>query len=534
MIEQQLHESYWKADRTRDILDISIGEALAGAARTAPDTPAIIELVPEAMPSPVGADTTRRSWTYAELYADARRAAAWLLGRYAPGAHICIWAPNVPEWVVLQYGCALAGMTVVTANPALKPSELSFVLQQSRSAALFHLDSFRGVDTGAIAREVAGETVTCHSFSGWLDAVRATPEIELPPVAPDAPAQIQYTSGTTGMPKGALLRHRALVTNASYVAARAGLDANTLISPMPLFHTAGSVLSVLGCVTTRSTLILPLLFEPSTILAAIEEYRANVLFGVPTMLLALIEASAGAPRDLSSLHTSISGGAPVPPELHDRVRQGLGATLLAVYGQTELSPVVAQTRHEDSEDKCVNTAGLPLWNVEVRIAHPVTLEVLPLGQEGEIQARGYQTMIEYFANVEATTNTITEDGWLRTGDLGTMSAEGYICVTGRLKDMIIRGGENIYSSEVENVLYDHPAVTDAALIGLPHRTLGEEPAAVVHLAPGAEASEAELQAWVRERLAAFKVPVRIVFCQETLPRNANGKILKKDLAGLFG
>jgi fatty-acyl-CoA synthase/long-chain acyl-CoA synthetase len=524
-MDRQLRESYWEADKTRAVLDISIGEALATTAHSAPDQMAIIEVVQEAMPSPVGAKTTSRTWKYAELYADARRCASWLLGRFAQGDHICIWAPNVPEWVVLQYGCALAGMTVVTANPALKSSELTFVVQQSRSVALFHLDSFRDVDMGAVAREVVGDTIARYSFQGWLDEIRATTEIELPSVDPRSSAQIQYTSGTTGVPKGALLRHSALVTNASYVAARAGLDSSVLVSPMPLFHTAGSVMSVLGCVTTHSTLVLPLLFEPSTILAAIEKYKGEVLFGVPTMLLALIEKLKSEPHNISSLRTSLSGGAPVSPELHRRVRESFGTPLLTVYGQTELSPIVSQTGLNDPEDKCINTTGLPLWNVEIRIAHPGTFEVLPAEQEGEIQARGYQTMIEYFADPDTTRKTITDDGWLRTGDLGTMDPQGYISVTGRLKDMIIRGGENIYPAEVEACLMRHPAVAEVVVFGAPDQKWGEIVAAAVRLSKGANANTEILIAHCRETIAPHKAPTLWLLCDD-FPLTASGKVQK--------
>jgi fatty-acyl-CoA synthase/long-chain acyl-CoA synthetase len=364
-----------------------------------------------------------------------------------------------------------------------------------------------------------------YSFEGWLEEVQGTTEVVLPDVDPARPAQIQYTSGTTGQPKGALLRHRALVTNASYVAERAGLDGSALVSPIPLFHTAGSVMSVLGSVTTRSTLILPLLFEPSLVLDAIAKWQAQVVFGVPTMLLAVIEQVKSAPRDLSSLRATLSGGAPVPPELHKRVREVLKTRLMTVYGQTELSPIVSQTTFEDPEDKRIHTVGRPLWNVEVRVADPAGFEALPLESEGEIQVRGYQTMIEYFDQPEETRETITNDGWLRTGDLGTMDASGYLRVTGRLKDMIIRGGENLYPVEIEACLVRHPDIADAAVFGVPDPKWGEVVVAAVRIRPDSNTTAEVLMAHCRTAMAPHKTPTRWFSCAE-FPLTASGKVQK--------
>ncbi len=247
--------------------------------------------------------------------------------------------------------------------------------------------------------------------------------------------------------------------------------------------------------------------------------------GVPTMLLALIETLANAPRNITSLRTSLSGGAPVSPELHRRVQEGLRTALLTVYGQTELSPIVSQTAIGDTVDKCVNTTGLPLWNVEVRIAQPQTLEILPTGQEGEIQARGYQTMMGYFSDPDATQKTITDDGWLRTGDLGTMSPEGYISVTGRLKDMIIRGGENIYPAEIEACLMRHSAVAEVAVFGVPDQKWGEIVAAAVRPAKGATATTEMLIAHCRQTMAPHKAPTLWFLCND-FPMTASGKTQK--------
>ena len=525
MVTTKLLESYWPADTTRATIDASIGTTLAKTAAEVPDRVALIEVVPASVPSPVGSAMTDRQWTYAQLQEDASRCASWLLAKLKTGDRICVWAPNVPEWVVLQYGAALAGVILVTANPAFKPGELEFVLRQSKSSALFHLSGFRGVDTGAVARDMEKIGLKCYPFEGWLEEIRNAPVSPVPEIDPGHAAQIQYTSGTTGRPKGALLHHRGLVTNASYVAARAGLENSVLLSPMPLFHTAGSVMSVLGCMTSRATLVLPLFFDPPTVLQAIEATRAEIMFGVPTMLLALIDAMKTAPRDLSSLRVAVSGGAPVSPEIHRRVKDALGLPVVTVFGQTELSPIVAQTSVDDPETELVHTVGKPLWNVEVRIADPIDLQVRPIGIEGEIQARGYQTMIGHFDAPEDTRQPITADGWLRTGDLGTLDERGYLRVTGRLKDMIIRGGENIYPVEIEACLLQHPDVTDVAVFGAPDEKWGEVVAAVVRLSPNASGCAEKLIEHCRGAMAHHKSPTLWFTCDQ-FPLTASGKVQK--------
>lgn len=520
-----IRESYWPADTKMPILNMSIGEALTQAAIEVPERVALVEVVPAQMPLPVDASATDRRWTYEELHKDALHCAYWLLARFNPGDRICVWAPNVPEWVILQCGAAIAGMVLVTANPALKATELRYVLKQSQAKALFHLKQFRGVDTGSVALEMEDLSIDRCEFEGWLESIRKVGALPLASVEPEAPAQIQYTSGTTGEPKGALLHHRGLITNASYVAARAGLDGSVLVSPMPLFHTAGSVMSVLGCIASRSTLVLPLLFEPNTVLDAIEREQGEVLFGVPTMLIALLEAIKSKPRNLTSLHTSLSGGAPVPLELHRRVKESLGTVLLTVYGQTEASPIISQTSRTDELKKLTETTGKPLANVEVRIVDPFTLAVVPLGTEGEIQARGYQVMLEYFGNKAATHQAITDDGWLRTGDLGTIDREGYVRVTGRIKDMIIRGGENIYPVEIEACLLQHPDVAEVAVFGVPDQKWGEVVAAAVRPRSGAMPSSEQLLAYCRERLAPHKAP-SLWFSIREFPMTTSGKVQK--------
>lgn len=321
-----LQESYWPADNSEPILNMTAGQALERAAELAPDKTALVELVPEGMESLIGAAATDRRWNYAQLLQASRKMAQWLLTQFEPGDHICLWAPNVPEWVILQYASAFAGLVLVTANPALRERELNYVVTNSKSSALFFTREFRGTDMAAIANSLSVPNLRLFDLAELRD--ERLPDLDdntaFPEVKPEDPAQIQYTSGTTGEPKGALLRHFALVTNASFIAKRGGLNQGVLVSPMPLFHTAGSVMSVLGCVSTCSTLVLPVLFEPNSILDKLETEKADVIYGVPTMIIALVEAAKGRATVYQGLKYMVSGGAPVPSELMRRTQDVFG------------------------------------------------------------------------------------------------------------------------------------------------------------------------------------------------------------------
>lgn len=522
-----LVQSYWPADTSQAILEQTAGKALHLAAERFPERTALVEVVPEGMSSPTGALDTSRRWTYNELFVQARQCAGWLLTRFEPGERVCLWAPNVPEWVILQYGAAMAGIVLVTANPALRADELRYVLKQSRSSGLIYTAAFRGTNMAEMADQVAGEVRETFCLSRWQEEVATHTGTEsLPSVAPTDPAQIQYTSGTTGHPKGALLHHRGLVTNASMVGARAGMERSIVISPMPLFHTAGAVLSSLGCVTTGSTYVLPLMFDPELVMRAIQNEKCELLFGVPTMLIAMLEHKNRDLFDLTSLQVAISGGAPVPPGLLRRIESGFHCDLLTVYGQTETSPIICQTEAGDSVADKAHTAGRPLPQVEVRVADPASGTTLPVMVEGEIQAKGYQCMLGYFDMAEATAQTLGADGWLRTGDLGTMDSRGYVRVTGRLKDMIIRGGENIYPAELEACLMEHPAVAIAVVFGKPDPTWGEAVCAALLLRGGmAQPTPEALRDHCRARLAPHKAPVRWFTC-EAFPMTGSGKVQK--------
>lgn len=519
--------SYWPADESDPIWEMTVGDLLRRAVSLAPERDALVEVVLDDMTSLTGADSTSRRWTYRELLADAERCAGWLLKRFSPGEAVCVWAANVPEWVVVQYGAALAGLVLVTANPALRSGELRHVLRQSGAAGLIYLDRFRGHSMEAVAREVSDEVREAISLTGLMSQIAcALPPKAWPVVAPDSPTQIQFTSGTTGLPKGATLRHRAMVSNAAYLADRSGQEREIWVTPMPLFHTAGSGLCVMGCAARLSTLVLPCMFEPNLMLRTIAKERATVTSGVPTMLVALLEAQRANARDLSTLKVIVSGGAPVPPALHEAVEREFGCALTSLYGQTELSPSLTATSPDDRPEDRANTSGRPLPQVEVRVADPVTGEVLAVGTEGEVQARGYQVMLEYVGQPEATARTILPDGWLKTGDVGRFDARGYLQITGRLSDMIIRGGENLYPAEIEAALAQHEAVGEVAVFGVPDDRWGEIAVAAIRLIPSRARPQADdLKAHCRARLSPQKTP-HAWYVVDALPLTASGKIQK--------
>jgi acyl-CoA synthetase (AMP-forming)/AMP-acid ligase II len=522
-----LTDSHWAGDTSRPVLELTTADVLRRAATAAPTRTALIEAAPPGG-SLTGAGRADRTWTYAELLADAEYAAAWLGSRFSPGEHVAVWAPNVPEWIVLQYGASLAGLVLVTANPALRETELEYVLRQSGSAGVFFTDAYRGTDMAAAVRQVRARLPMLReaiSLTRWDERIRGTAPRQLPRVAAGDAAQIQYTSGTTGFPKGALLHHRGLVTNAAFAAARAGFpDGGTWAMALPLFHTAGCGLSVLGTALARGTLVLAQSFQPGLVLAAIQDRRADLFGGVPAMFAGLLADPGFDSYDLSACDIIMSGGDAVPATLIDEAERRFGARFSTVYGQTELSPILTQTSPDDAREDKRATAGRPLWQAEVKIADPSSGAVLPVGRAGEICARGYQLMLGYHNMPEQTAATIDADGWLHTGDLGTMDERGYLRVTGRLKDMIIRGGENIYPREIEAALTRHPGVAEAAVLGMPDPGWGEQVAAVIAPA-GSTPSAAELHDHLRTLLAPHKTP-RHWYVADAIPANAMGKAQK--------
>lgn len=506
-----------------ELRDVTVGDLLAEAAAAVPDRTALIEGLPDR--------DARRSWTYQELYDESVRVARALTQRFEPGERVAVWAPNIPEWILLEFGCALAGVTLVTINPALREHEVQYVLCQSRSAGMFVMNEFRGSPMRAIADQVHPSCPDLReviSFDDWADFVAAghDPAVTLPAVAPNDSMMIQYTSGTTGFPKGALLHHRGLANNGAHVADRMGMrEESVAIAVMPLFHTGGSVLTVLGAVSTHSTLVLVQAFEPGLVLELFDTYRGTAMMGVPTMLIALLEHPRFAEVDLSSIEAIVSGGSLVPEELVRRFEAELGAPFTIVFGQTECSPVASMTQTFDSLTDKAQTIGPPMPHVEVKVIDPDTGETLPMGSVGEYCTRGYHVMSSYFDMPEHTNEAIDADGWLHTGDLCAMDERGYCTVEGRLKDMIIRGGENIYPKEIEELLFEHPTVGEVAVVGIPDDKWGETVAAFVRPAAGATVDQRELFAYVRERLAPHKTPKDWIVVED-FPFTGSGKIQK--------
>ena len=517
-----LTESYWPADTSSPVLDVTVGDLLRQTAAAVPDRTALVAGVPD--------PSERRRWTYRELEAGAEGVARALLGRFRPGERVAVWAPNLPEWVLLEFGAALAGVVLVTVNPAYRPSELQFVLGQSGASGIFLVPEFRGNPMAASLDQVRPDLPELReviSFDDWEAFVAgADPSVALPDVQPGDPVQIQYTSGTTGFPKGAYLHHRGITNNARFTAERFEVaPGDVWINPMPLFHTGGCVLGALGAVARQATHVAVLAFDPGLVLDLVETERGNVMGGVPTMLLAMMEHPTFASRDLSSLRSVLSGGSTVPADLVRRIERGLGIRFGIVFGQTECSPVITQTRLDDTADDKAETIGQPQPQVEVKIVDPATGAIVPPGEVGELCTRGYHVMLGYYELPDATAEAIDADGWLHTGDLCSMDERGYCKVQGRLKDMIIRGGENIYPREIEELLFTHPAVADVAVVGVADERWGEQVAAFVRPAAGAAVGERELAGWLRERLSPHKVP-KVWRFVEDFPLTPSGKVQK--------
>ena len=455
----------------------------------------------------------------------------------SPGERVAVWAPNLPEWVVLEHGAALAGLVLVTVNPAFRSVELAYVLNQSGAAGIFLVPQFRS-PMAEYLHEVRPdvpclrEVVLFTDWDAFLDTASAG--TALPEVAPDDIAQIQYTSGTTGFPKGAMLHHRGLTNNARFYVERIALrPGEVYVNPMPLFHTAGCAIAVLGAAQARAVHVPVLAFDPGLMLELVEAERGTVFLSVPTMIIAMLGHPDLARRDLSSLRAAVSGGAPVPAALVPQVEERLGVRFSIVFGTTQCSPLLTQVRLDDSAQDRAETLGQPVPQTEVKVADPPTSEVLPVGQVGELCSRGYMVMRGYHEAPEATAAAIDADGWYHTGDLASVDERGYLRIEGRVKDMIIRSGGNIYPREIEDVLFAHPAVAEAAVIGVPDLAWGEVVAAFVRPVPDQLAPTVdELRAHCREPLAPYKTPLHWVFV-DAFPLTPSGKIQKFKLRESF-
>ena len=533
MYDVNLTTSHFPAQNDAEIRDITVGDLLREIAAENQHAVAMVDIADNG--------DCGQTWTYAELLVQAQHLAEALTSRFEAGEKVVVWAPNIPQWIFMEYACGLAGLVLVTANPSFQVSELKYVLEQSGAVALFMVDECRGNPMAEIAHQaISGNTALREVVNlENEDALYATGErpAVLPDVQPDDAAQIQYTSGTTGFPKGAVLSHKNLVNNARLFCMRKQVGPHSVWANfMPLFHTAGCATGALGCLQAACKMLLIKRFDADVFARLIEEQGVTTCFAVPTMLFNLLDSLEKIPRDMSSLEVITTGGAPVPPDLVRRVRDRLGCHLLSAFGQTEHSPMICLNPVEATLEQIVETAGQPLPWTEVSIRSPEDNQALPLGDVGEICARSYAVMIGYNDNPEATAAAIDRDGWLHTGDLGTMDAQGFVRVTGRVKDMIIRGGENHFPAEIEAVLVTHRQVAQVAVVGIPDEKWGEVIAAFILSDQSLDV--VDLRTHCRAHLSAQKTPSIWVHVQN-FPLTGSGKVQKfairdKFLAGNYG
>ncbi|WP_069839372.1 AMP-binding protein [Bacillus sp. F56] len=477
------------------------------------------------------------------------------------GDHVAIWASNIPEWLAVQFATAKIGAVLVTVNTNYQAHELDYLLKQSDAAALIIMDSYRGTSYPDIVNSLIPELKEAKpgqlkserypflktliyignkrlpGLYHWDDIERlaktmtdAELEARMNSLDKDDVINMQYTSGTTGFPKGVMLTHFNVINNAANIAECMALSAqDRMCIPVPFFHCFGCVLGVLACVSVGAAMIPVPEFDPVTVLKTVEKEKCTALHGVPTMFIAELHHPDFDAYDLSTLRTGIMAGSPCPSEVMKAVIERMGMKDITIaYGQTEASPVITQTRANDSFIRRVETTGRALPHTEVKIVEPGTCQEVQRGVQGELCTRGYHVMKGYYKDKEATRKAINHDGWLFTGDLAVMDEDGYCRITGRLKDMLIRGGENIYPREIEEFLYRHPAVLDVQVVGVPDAKFGEEAAAWIKLKDGKSVSSDELKAYCKGKIARHKIPRYVIFTND-YPMTASGKIQKYKL-----
>ena len=479
-------------------------------------------------------------YTYTEFAEEVDRVARGLMAvGVAAGDRVGIWSPNFAEWVLVQYATARIGAILVTINPAYRSSELEYVLNQSGISVLVAVESFLAGDYRSMIDEVwdrvpAGRVIYMHT-GDWDELLGAAEAVSVEQLAqrssqlrPDDAINIQYTSGTTGFPKGATLSHRNILNNGLFVGeACKYTELDRVCIPVPFYHCFGMVLGNLACTTHGSAMVIPAAgFDPAATLRAVVAERCTSLYGVPMMFIAELGEPGLADYDLSSLRTGIMAGSPCPIEVMRQVVDQMNMREVTIaYGMTETSPVSTQTSADDPLEKRVTTVGRVHPHVEIRIADPDTGETVPRGTGGEFLTRGYSVMLGYWNDEARTAEAIDSDRWMHTGDLAVMDDEGYVNVVGRIKDMIIRGGENVYPREVEEFLYTHPDIVDVQVIGVPDARYGEQVMAWVQLRDGADTTGEDIKEFCRGSIAHYKVPRYIKFT-DTFPVTITGKIQK--------
>jgi fatty-acyl-CoA synthase len=478
--------------------------------------------------------------TYRQLWDLSSRVARGLIGLgVQKGDRVGIWSPNRWEWVALQYGSARAGAILVNINPAYKTAELEYALRQSGVSLLVLAKMFRGSDYVAMLDEVRPRLPALRRSividDAWDALIAAGEGVSEETLAAreaalefDDAINIQYTSGTTGFPKGATLTHHNILNNGYFVARACGYtEQDRVCIPVPFYHCFGMVMGNLGCTTHGACMVIPgEAFDPVAVLETVAEERCTSLYGVPTMFIAELDHPRFADLRPTTLRTGIMAGSPCPVEVMKRVQADMGMREVTIcYGMTETSPVSTQSALDDPLDKRVGTVGRVHPHVEVKIVDPSSGQVVPRGRPGELCTRGYSVMLGYWENEAATRGSIDAAGWMHTGDLATMDAGGYVNIVGRIKDMIIRGGENVYPREIEEFLHTHPAVAEAQVIGIPSERYGEEVMAWVRPRPGARLDAAELETFCKGKIATYKVP-RFWRVVTEFPMTVTGKVQK--------
>ncbi|MEU9215911.1 linear/branched/unsaturated fatty acid:CoA ligase LbuL [Streptomyces sp. NPDC048376] len=530
--------SYAHGTSTTPLLGDTIGANLHRAVTAHPDREALVDV-------PSG-----RRWTYAEFGAAVDEVARGLLAKgVTRGDRVGIWAVNCPEWVLVQYATARIGVIMVNVNPAYRAHELEYVLQQSGITLLVASLAHKSSDYRAIVEQVRGrcpalrETVYIGdpSWDALTAGAAAVPQERVEALAAelscDDPVNIQYTSGTTGFPKGATLSHHNILNNGYWVGRTVGYtEQDRVCLPVPFYHCFGMVMGNLGATSHGACIVIPApSFDPVATLEAVQRERCTSLYGVPTMFIAELNLPDFASWDLTSLRTGIMAGSPCPVEVMKRVVAEMHMEQVSIcYGMTETSPVSLQTRMEDDLEHRTGTVGRVLPHIEVKVVDPVTGVTLPRGEAGELRTRGYSVMLGYWEEPEKTAEAVDPGRWMHTGDLAVMREDGYVEIVGRIKDMIIRGGENIYPREVEEFLYGHPKIADVQVVGVPHERYGEEVLACVVPRDAADPLTLEdVRAYCEGQLAHYKVPSRLQLL-DSFPMTVSGKVRKVELRERYG
>jgi fatty-acyl-CoA synthase len=521
-VEEDICALSYSRGPSRALLDLTIGGLLERTASRYPDRLAVASCH----------QSKRLTWAELSAVADRVARGLWSLG-IRRGDRVGLWSTNCIEWVMMHMGCARAGAALVNVNPAYRSHELQFTLQRSRMKVLFLWHKDKRADYEEIlGRARHGLTLALEhtiyfdspEWPALLDAEGRLPDV----VAADDVANIQYTSGTTGLPKGVMLTHHNVVNNGQFLAQGFHYtEQDKIVVPVPLFHCYGCVIGSMTSLNTGAALILPnWTFDPRLTLQAVHDERATSVYGVPAMYVAEFALPEFASFDLTSLRTGMMSGAPCPVELMKRVLNEMHCRELVIaYGQTETSPVTTMSDADDPIEIRVKTVGRAMPQTEIQIVSTTTGQQVPIGEQGELCIRGYALMKGYDGDPEETAQVIRKDGWLHTGDLGIMHDDGCIHLTGRSRDVIIRGGENIYPREVEEFLYTHPKVGEAQVVGIPNARLGEIVCAWVRLKPGVEATEEEIKEFCQGQIAYYKIPEHVRFVTE-FPATLSGKIQK--------